>query len=84
MIGYTVADIAAVVGGTLYGDGSAQVTGLVRDNREVFPGAMFLAFAGEKTDGHKYIPAALEAGASCALASSADFATRALILDASV
>ena len=69
MRGITVAQAADLMGGTLYGDGSAEITGIVRDNREVTPGAMFLAFKGENTDGHKYIPAALAAGASCCLAS---------------
>ena len=68
MTGYTVSQAAALLGGTLHGDGSAEITRIVRDNREVTPGALFAALPGEKNDGHKFIHAALEAGASCALA----------------
>ncbi len=68
MRGYTVQEAAKLLGGTLHGDGSAEITGIVRDNREVTPGALFAALTGEKVDGHRYIHAALEAGASCALA----------------
>ena len=68
MTGYTVSQAAALLGGTLHGDGSAEITRIVRDNREVTPGALFAALPGEKNDGHKFIHAALQAGASCALA----------------
>lgn len=39
------------------------------DNRKCEPGSLFVAFVGEKTDGHKYVSAALEAGAVGALVS---------------
>ncbi len=68
MFGYTVSDIAALVGGVLSGDGSAVVTEICKDNREAVPGCMFAAMPGENSDGHRYIPAAFEAGAACALA----------------
>ena len=68
MFGYTVSDIAALVGGTLSGEGSSVVTEICKDNREAVPGCLFAALPGENSDGHRYIPAAFEAGASCALA----------------
>lgn len=68
MFGYTVSDVAALVGGVLSGDGSAVVTEICKDNREAVPGCLFAALPGENSDGHRYIPAAFEAGASCALA----------------
>jgi UDP-N-acetylmuramyl tripeptide synthase len=35
-----------------------QVTGpVVRDSREVVPGSLFVAFRGERVDGHDFAPA---------------------------
>jgi len=42
------------------------VTGVVLDSRQVQPGDLFVALSGEATDGHRYIPAAIRAGA-CAV-----------------
>ena len=68
MFGYTVSDLAALVGGALSGDGSAKVTSVVKDNRVAVPGCLFAAMPGEKSDGHRFIGAAFDAGAVCALA----------------
>ena len=68
MFGYTVSDLAALVGGTLSGEGSALVTSIVKDNRVAVPGCLFAALPGEKNDGHRFIGAAFDAGAVCALA----------------
>jgi UDP-N-acetylmuramoyl-L-alanyl-D-glutamate--2,6-diaminopimelate ligase len=43
--------------------GEAVVTSVVSDSRRVVPGACFVAIPGYATDGHRYIPQALEAGA---------------------
>ena len=40
----------------------------VIDSREIEPDDLFVAFRGEKTDGHRFIQSALEKGAVCALA----------------
>ena len=40
----------------------------VIDSRNVRPGDLFVAYRGEKTDGHRYIRTAHEKGAVCALA----------------
>ncbi|MER6674241.1 UDP-N-acetylmuramoyl-tripeptide--D-alanyl-D-alanine ligase [Streptomyces sp. NPDC000983] len=72
MIALSLAEIAAVVGGQTYDipDPSAQVTGpVVRDSREVVPGSLFVAFVGERVDGHDYAAAVVEAGAAAVLAS---------------
>ena len=61
MFGYTVSDLAALVGGTLSGDGSAAVTSIVKDNRVAVPGCLFAAMPGEKSDGHRFIGAAFDA-----------------------
>ena len=68
MTGYQVSDIAAVTGGTLHGDGAAEVTGVVIDSRRTARGSLFAALPGERVDGHDYIAKAFDLGASCALA----------------
>jgi UDP-N-acetylmuramoyl-L-alanyl-D-glutamate--2,6-diaminopimelate ligase len=40
-----------------------QVTGVVFDSRQVQPGNIFVALSGGNTDGHRFIPSALERGA---------------------
>ncbi|MFH9551305.1 UDP-N-acetylmuramoyl-tripeptide--D-alanyl-D-alanine ligase [Streptomyces sp. NPDC017435] len=72
MIALSLAEIAAVVGGQTYDipDPSAEVTGpVVRDSRDVVPGSLFVAFVGERVDGHDYAAAVVEAGAAAVLAS---------------
>ena len=44
--------------------GDAEVTGIVSDSRLVRSGDMFVALVGEMTNGHLYIPKALERGAA--------------------
>ena len=46
------------------GEVNTQVTSICSDSRKVVPGALFVAVKGFATDGHKYIDAALEAGAA--------------------
>lgn len=48
----------------------AAITGAAIDSRQVKPGDLFVALAGEHVDGHQYIAAAREAGASVALVST--------------
>ncbi|MFF4538612.1 UDP-N-acetylmuramoyl-tripeptide--D-alanyl-D-alanine ligase [Streptomyces aureus] len=72
MIALSLAEIAAVVGGQTYDipDPELQVTGpVVRDSREVESGSLFVAFVGERVDGHDYAEAVIEAGAAAVLAS---------------
>ncbi len=72
MIALSLAEIAEVVGGQTHDipDPSVQVTGpVVRDSREVEPGALFAAFAGERVDGHDFARQVVEAGAVAVLAS---------------
>lgn len=44
-----------------------EVTGIVTDSRKILPGNLFVPLKGEKTDGHKYIPQVLAAGALASL-----------------
>ena len=48
----------------LTADPETQVTGLVSDSRKVTPGCAFIAVRGYDTDGHRFIPSALEKGAA--------------------
>ncbi|MEU7902394.1 UDP-N-acetylmuramoyl-tripeptide--D-alanyl-D-alanine ligase [Actinoplanes sp. NPDC049118] len=65
MIRMTLDEIAAITGGRLVNaDPAATVTGPVEyDTRALLPGGLFVAFAGEKVDGHDFAGAAVEAGA---------------------
>ncbi|MEU8620036.1 UDP-N-acetylmuramoyl-tripeptide--D-alanyl-D-alanine ligase [Streptomyces sp. NPDC048623] len=71
MIALSLAEIAEIVGGQAYDipDPATPVTGpVVIDSREVKPGSLFAAFAGERVDGHDYAARAVEAGAVAVLA----------------
>ncbi|MDN4163186.1 UDP-N-acetylmuramoyl-tripeptide--D-alanyl-D-alanine ligase [Nocardioides abyssi] len=51
----TLDEVAAVVGGTVDGDGTTRVTGpAYLDSREPVVGGLFVAVAGERVDGHEY------------------------------
>ncbi|TBO59708.1 UDP-N-acetylmuramoyl-tripeptide--D-alanyl-D-alanine ligase [Streptomyces kasugaensis] len=71
MISLSLAEIARIVGGQQHDipDAGVQVTGPVaKDSREVRPGGLFVAFAGERVDGHDFARRAVEAGAVAVLA----------------
>lgn len=68
----TLKELKDAVHGKLIGDfrdESAVITGAKSDNRTVGAGDVFFAFVGEKTDGHRFVKAALEAGAAGAVVS---------------
>ncbi|WP_433343547.1 UDP-N-acetylmuramoyl-tripeptide--D-alanyl-D-alanine ligase [Micromonospora sp. CA-111912] len=69
MIPLTLAELAGAVDGRLLAaDPAARVTGPVEfDSRKVSAGTLFVAFPGEKVDGHDYAAAAVEAGAVAVL-----------------
>ncbi|MEU6365613.1 UDP-N-acetylmuramoyl-tripeptide--D-alanyl-D-alanine ligase [Streptomyces sp. NPDC046931] len=72
MIALSLAEIAEAVGGQTHDipDPSVQVTGpVVRDSREVGPGSLFVAFVGERVDGHDFAQAVVREGAVAVLAS---------------
>jgi UDP-N-acetylmuramoyl-L-alanyl-D-glutamate--2,6-diaminopimelate ligase len=50
------------------GDPATEITGVTYDSREAQPGMLFAALRGSDFDGHAYIPAAIERGASAILA----------------
>ncbi|MEO3751869.1 UDP-N-acetylmuramoyl-tripeptide--D-alanyl-D-alanine ligase [Streptomyces sp. B6B3] len=70
MIPLSLGEIAAVVGGTVEGDGAVTVTApAVLDGRQAEPGSLFVAFPGERVDGHDYAGQAGRAGAVAVLGS---------------
>ncbi len=60
--------LASACDGRLIGK-DCEITGVSRDNRDIKPGDMFVAICGERFDGHDFVKAAGENGASCALVS---------------
>ncbi len=70
MFDLTIAGAAAICGGQVYAmpDCDCELTRIEIDSRRVTPGCLFAAYRGENTDGHRYISAALQKGAACALA----------------
>ena len=66
-------DLARVVtGGKLLFSGDVPITGLAHDSRVIRPGDAFFCYPGAVTDGHRYIPAALDAGAAALVVENAD------------
>lgn len=83
MIPLSVAEIAEVIGGTVEGDGAVTVTApAVLDGRQVEPGGLFVAFAGEHVDGHDYAAQAGRAGAAAVLGSRPTRLPTVLVKDA--
>jgi UDP-N-acetylmuramoyl-L-alanyl-D-glutamate--2,6-diaminopimelate ligase len=52
-------------------NGDVEINGMTADSRRVAPGYLFAALQGTVTDGRKYIPQALKAGAAAILSDSA-------------
>jgi UDP-N-acetylmuramoyl-tripeptide--D-alanyl-D-alanine ligase len=65
----TAAEIAAVTGGQLALACERPISGVSVDSRLVRPGNLFVALRGERTDGHRFIGAALGLGAAALLVS---------------
>jgi UDP-N-acetylmuramoyl-tripeptide--D-alanyl-D-alanine ligase len=66
---FTAHDLAAASGGRLLRHSSRPVRGAAVDSRLVVPGNLFVALPGERTDGHAFLDAAVEAGAAALLVS---------------
>jgi UDP-N-acetylmuramoyl-tripeptide--D-alanyl-D-alanine ligase len=63
-----VAEIARAVNGRIVsGDPARVCSGAAIDSRKVSGGEVFFAFAGERTDGHRFVPDALARGAGAAV-----------------
>src|SRR5690349_25024071 len=82
MIALTLAEVAELTDGVLTGPAGASVSGTVTlDSRTVATGDLFVAVAGERVDGHDYLPAAAAAGAVAAIATRADAALPCVVVD---
>ena len=60
----TLADLAAVVGGSVVGDPTTVIDDVTHDSRGARPGTLFAAISGFTVDGHRFVPSALDAGAA--------------------
>ena len=49
----------------LHADEDLDITGVQYDSRQATSGDLFVAISGFQTDGHRYIPKAMENGAVC-------------------
>ncbi|GAA3783546.1 UDP-N-acetylmuramoyl-tripeptide--D-alanyl-D-alanine ligase [Plantactinospora mayteni] len=72
MIPLTLSELATAVDGRLVGaDPTLRVTGPVEfDSRKIRPGGLFVAFPGEKVDGHDFAAAAVASGGAVAVLGS--------------
>ena len=73
---WTSADVIAATGGEAIG-GTWTASGVSIDSRTLEKGDLFVAIAGENSDGHAYVEGALKRGAAAALVSHASEAMRA-------
>lgn len=72
MIPMSLAEIAAVVDGTVEGDPETVVAGAAFvDSRSPVPGGLFVAVPGEHVDGHDYAAGAVDGGAAAFLGARA-------------
>lgn len=64
-VSFTVPEVCTATGGLLVsGDANTAFTSVTIDSRNVASGALFVPLPGSRTDGHAYIHAAVQQGAS--------------------
>ena len=66
MIELYLSEVAAALNATLLGD-DVKFTGCNTDTRKITPGSIYVALRGENFDGHKFVSAAQENGASAVI-----------------
>ncbi|WP_042435483.1 UDP-N-acetylmuramoyl-tripeptide--D-alanyl-D-alanine ligase [Streptacidiphilus anmyonensis] len=84
MIPLTLAEVAEATGGTLVDapDPQARVTGpVVHDSRQVTPGALFVAVAGERVDGHDFAERVVTGSGAVAVLASRPVGVPAVVVD---
>lgn len=69
---FTLGELETVVKPERMRGASTKITGVAADSRDVGPGDLFVALAGERTDGHLYLDQAFAQGASAALIRSGE------------
>jgi UDP-N-acetylmuramoyl-L-alanyl-D-glutamate--2,6-diaminopimelate ligase len=60
----SVADVAAAVAGSIYGDHMGPITDVTHDSRQARSGALFVAVKGLTMDGHRFVPDVMRRGAA--------------------
>lgn len=65
---WNVIDAAKAINARLVIGDEIKFNGICTDSREAGPGVLFVAFRGERVDGHSYISKAVELGSKCILA----------------
>jgi len=63
----TVAELITGLDAVVDGPAGTRVSDVTYDSRAVRPGALFVALRGARTDGHRFLAQAIEAGASALL-----------------
>ena len=63
---FSVREIEGAVDGVWWNprEGAPEVASVSTDSRNITPGCLFIPLSGEKFDGHRFIDAALDAGAA--------------------
>jgi UDP-N-acetylmuramoyl-tripeptide--D-alanyl-D-alanine ligase len=80
----TADEIVAATGGRLLARSTRSVRGAAVDSREVRPGNLFVALPGERTNGHRFVAAAIAAGATAVLVTQPPAADVAANADVSI
>ncbi len=76
--------VANAVAGELAADVDTIVTSVEKDSRAIEPGALYVAFVGERVDGHDFVANAMGAGATLCLVSQPVAAPHVLVEDVTV
>ena len=63
-LGWTLRQVAVATSGVIVGDPARTIDAVITDSRSVTRGALFVAIAGERFDGHDFARVALDAGAA--------------------
>ncbi|MBW2276780.1 MAG: UDP-N-acetylmuramoyl-tripeptide--D-alanyl-D-alanine ligase [Deltaproteobacteria bacterium] len=66
-LGWSVDRIGALTGGRVVGDRAEAIDEVVIDSRQDVRGALFVALAGERFDGHDFVAQAVDGGAAAVL-----------------
>jgi len=82
--GLTADELVAASGGTLLARSDRLILGGAVDSREVEPGNLFVALPGERTDGHRFVGAAVGAGAAAVLVARAPAGIDLATVDATI
>lgn len=73
---YTLDKIAEITNGRLIGDGSIEIILVVSDSKKATSNALFVAFKGERFDGHDFISQAISQGCKAVLISNPDMISK--------